>query len=336
MRATFRISPTIMLLAALYAAPVLADSPLGTLELDQRLSVTPAGAEQAMRVNASGYALASGDRVATASGSAVLALNGGGGIGLGTNSAARFERLGDGAISVSLDAGTLLYSIPEGRAGLAVNAGEYRVHVGDVGVTARQASRGADHYGVIQRLDDGTVRVAVRDGEATVFGGGDNFYVMTSGEQRGFRQRQAEALAVRSDVFDTVQVLIEIEAPEQVKTSEEFRIRWSTGLEVSPQDFITIAPVGSADDEFEAVASTSIGDVLEFEAPGSPGDYEIRYIDAETGEVRSFVYLEVVRDRVLAYWWRDPRFLGTLTLIGCAAVCFGDRDSQPDPPPVSP
>lgn len=317
----------------LVGAPVMAQSAIGTLQIDQPVEVTPAASGSAVSVDNSGYSLVSGDVVSTRRGSAAVALGNGAGMGLGPNSSAKVTKDDAGSFQVTLKAGSFMYSLPADSA-LTVNAGSFTVST--QGFQALAVSNTEHSYGVIQRLDDGQLRVAVRDGAAVVSSGSGNAYPLSAGQQRGFRLSSDNELLVQD--AEVIQVLVDIQSPEQVRVSEEFNIRWSIGDEVRDGDFVTIAPVGAPEDEFEAVASTSVGQTIEFEAPGSPGDYEIRYIDGETGEIRSFVYLEVIRDRVVAYWWRDPRWIGGLAAVTGGAIYLATRDDSDDddPTPVSP
>lgn len=318
------------------AAGVLsAHASIGTLQFDQEVSVTAPGSKTAVEVASSGYAVQSGDLITTGSGSAVIAASAGSGLGMGPDSSARIERDETGALRVYLKAGTLMYSLAANQA-LVVSSGDFTISTFDPAFSRINVSNASSH-GMVQRLDGGQVRVAVRDGEAVVKAASGHAYPVAAGQQRGFRVSAANELQVQD--AEVIQLLVDIQSPEQVRVNEEFNIRWSIGDELREGDFVTIAPVGAPEDEFEAVASTSVGQVLEFEAPGSPGDYEIRYIDGETGEIRSFVYLEVIRDRVVAYWWRDPRWIGGLAAVTGGAIYLAtrdDSDDDDDPAPVSP
>ncbi|MGY6587784.1 MAG: hypothetical protein ACXIUB_05780 [Wenzhouxiangella sp.] len=313
------------------AGSVHAQAPIGTLQIDQRVQITASGSDSALRVSNSGYTVQSGDRIQTSQGSAVIAVQGNGGLGLGPESDARIELSEAGDIQVLLEAGTLMYSLPAGQ-GLTAHAGEFVVSLGDSATRRVDVSNRPAAHGVIQRMESGQIRVAVRDGDAVVQAGSGHAYPVSAGQQRGFRVSSSNELMVQDT--EIVQVLIDIQAPEQVEVRQQFNVRWSTGEEFREGDFLTIAPVGAEDSEFESVASTSVGEVLEFEAPGSPGDYEIRYIDGETGEIRSFVYLEVVRDRIVAYWWRDPRWIGGLAAVTGGAVYLATRDDSDEEPQI--
>ncbi|MGY6629543.1 MAG: hypothetical protein ACXIUL_00910 [Wenzhouxiangella sp.] len=313
------------------AGSLHAQAPIGTLQIDQRVEITASGSDSTVRVNNSGYTVQSGDRIETAQGSAVIAVQGSGGLGLGPGSSARIELSDGGELRVLLDAGTLMYSLPAGQ-GLTAQAGDFVVSLGDSTTRSISVSQQAASHGVIQRLESGDIRLAVRDGDAVVQAGSGHAYPVSAGQQRGFRVSAANELMVQDT--EVVQVLVDIQAPEQVEVRQQFNVRWSTGTEFREGDFLTIAPVGAEDSEFESVASTSVGEVLEFEAPGSPGDYEIRYIDGETGEIRSFVYLEVVRDRIVAVWWRDPRWIGGLAAVTGGAVYLATRDDDDEEPQI--
>lgn len=313
------------------AGSLHAQAPIGTLQIDQRVDITTSGSDAALRVANSGYTVQSGDRIRTGAGSAVIAVQGDGGLGLGPESEALIRLDSSGALDINLYSGTLMYSLPAGS-GLTATAGEFTVALGDVAARRIDVASAGISHGVIQRMESGQIRVAVRDGDAVVRAGSGHAYPVSAGQQRGFRVSAANELMVQDT--EIIQVLVDIQAPEQVEVSQQFSVRWSTGTEFNEGDFLTIAPVGAEDSEFESVASTSVGEVLEFEAPGSPGDYEIRYIDGETGEIRSFVYLEVVRDRIVAVWWRDPRWIGGLAAVTGGAIYLATRDDDDEEPQI--
>ena len=52
-------------------------------------------------------------------------------------------------------------------------------------------------------------------------------------------------------------------------------------------DFVAVAPVGSAGDAYLDWAPLADGNPVALRAPTAPGDYEVRYLDGTTGEVRA-------------------------------------------------
>jgi len=83
-----------------------------------------------------------------------------------------------------------------------------------------------------------------------------------------------------------------LSAPAEIAAGEAFELTWS-GPE-GPEDFLSLAPEGSSDDQYLAWARVEEGNPTKFTAPIQPGAYELRYVDGETGVVRSRASLEVV------------------------------------------
>ena len=85
---------------------------------------------------------------------------------------------------------------------------------------------------------------------------------------------------------------VTIEAPAEVSAGAEFKVKW-TGPD-NKQDFISIAEVDSEDREYSTYKFTKKGELLTFQAPDEPGDYEIRYIDAASYGILGSVPLKVL------------------------------------------
>ena len=87
--------------------------PVGYLQINGKINVQPAGADKPLRMTENDYAVFSNDRIDTIEGSAVLVLNGGGVIGLSEGSSARVRKVeGSGDLTVALDSGSAVYSMP--------------------------------------------------------------------------------------------------------------------------------------------------------------------------------------------------------------------------------
>ena len=69
-------------------------------------------------------------------------------------------------------------------------------------------------------------------------------------------------------------------------------IHW-TGPEGS-QDFLTVAPVGSANGQYLRWAPAAEGNPTLLAAPDDPGAYEIRYLSGDDGEVQARHPFEVI------------------------------------------
>jgi len=148
---------------------------------------------------------------------------------------------------------------------------------------------------------------------------------------------------------DGVESVVRIEAPGRVNANTEFSVRLD-GAVGNGESFITIAPSGSDPEEFERVMSTAKGNTLEFTAPEDEGDYEIRYVSGATGEVSSFVYLQVVgtpaavvpavAPAVASGLGASSGVIGAIgagtAALGGAALVIGDDEDDLGPNSVSP
>jgi Ca-activated chloride channel family protein len=81
-------------------------------------------------------------------------------------------------------------------------------------------------------------------------------------------------------------------APARVLAGERFELDWS-GPD-GPEDYLSLAAAGSADDDYLEWAPTGDGRPAELRAPGEPGAYELRYVDGAAGGVLARLPLEVV------------------------------------------
>jgi len=314
-------------------------APIGSLQIDGLVSIEAPGSTSPVPIRDTEYTLFSEDRIITRSGSALLALDGGGSIGLAPSSAATVsvdER--SGAVTVHLDQGTLLYSLPS-------MAGQFRVLVDDFELQTSLGEGQALNVdaqldtlaGVVRRLDNGQIDVAVESGMLSILTGKGSRYSVAAGDRLGLMSslNAAEPLLTQTTAAPEEE-LIRIESPEQVETNENFRIRWD-GISNASESFIAIAERGAEPEEFQRIVNTEEGPVLLLEAPEDEGDYEIRFIDGDTGGVTSFVYLKVVDDELLAAWWMREEF-GALELAGgiLAGGVIGYWIKDCDPTSVSP
>lgn len=321
-----------------FSGVVLA-GPIGYLQVEGWVDVQPEGAEAPVRVTENNYTVFSGDRLVTRRGSSVLVLDSGGAIGLGASSGATVV-LDESSreLNVALEAGTLLYSLPQraGRFSVALNDFELETVAAD-GEPMTVESAEAELAGMIEHLDDGHIKVSVRSGQIRVASNNGSRYLVNAGDQIGLLGESQGSQ--RIDVQATSDRLVLIEAPEVVNVDEGFEIRWSTS-DLPEDSYITIAPKDSDPEAFESVASTTQGDEITFEAPGDPGDYEIRFIDGTTGNIDGFVYLKVVSDGPVVAWWSNNRLLaGTVGFIaGAGTVAWLKCDCRDDDDdiPVSP
>ncbi len=311
--------------------------PVGYLQIEGQIEVKSPGDEQATRVSDNNFTVFSGDQINTRRGAAVLVLNNGGTLGLTASSTATVH-VDDASRETELELlrGSLLYALPGHAGRFSVVMDDFRLssEPGDERVVAVDRDEEDEMSGRVERLDDGHVRVSVRTGQMQVQSGGGNRYLVSAGNEIGLLAGAASIEQVSTG--DRTTGTFKIESPERVGTGDNFRIRWE--MPDPPEEgFITIAPAGSDAEEFESMVSIAEGQEIEFEAPGSPGDYEIRYIDAETGVVSNFVYLQVVGERVVAAWWMNRTVIAGMGFAAGATtawlICDCDDD---DPDPVSP
>lgn len=329
------------------AAPVV--TPIATVESDGVFEVTAHGPSTAMRTqsvrfNGSEYTFFPGDTVRSLADATVINLNSGGGLGLPRGAEVSVSMSADGIAEVNLHSGALLYAFPNAGDEFVIRVGNFTLRGVAPDVEVRQVayadSRARDgaHVGVVERLADGNLRASVRRGELQVRNGGATRYQVSAGESVGLLDVPPTKLQTQTALEPAGQPLVLIQSPERVGTGENFQVLWEA-LEPAEGDYLAIAKSGAAPDEFVTVISTDEGPILEFEAPSRPGDYEIRFLDGETGEIERFVYLDVVENIVGAYWWDDKLIGGVLGVAaGGVAILIG---SQIDggggrPQPVSP
>jgi hypothetical protein len=329
--------------ATLAGASSSLDDPIGYLQIDGSVAVQAAGAGDALPVTADDYTIFPSDRVVTRHGAAVLKIDGGGALGVAPDSKVAFQAGRDAPQLVAdLERGTLLFNLPGGTAPVRIDSGNFSVRSQPIDARIlRVRMRDADDLiGWVERHDDGHLRAAVSSGELQIVDGRGTVHRVLAGSEIGLLAIAGQENRVDAQVPSDR--LVRIEAPEQVATGESFRIRWEGTVDPATgqgESFITIAPAGAAPEEFERVMSTGEGSVLAFDAPDAAGDYEIRFVDGNTGEVSSFVYLNVVGDEAAAPWISsNPALAAGLTLAaagGGAIVLIGDDDDD-GPTSVSP
>jgi hypothetical protein len=321
------------------ASSAAAVTPIGTLTAEGRYQIRAAGDAQATRFNQAEYTFFSGDTVTASDGAVVVNLGDGGGLGLTEGGRMSVETADDGTVIATLERGSVLYAFPEGRRAFRVRAGNFIATGSAEEARALQVSSAAGSVGTIELLEDGNLKASVREGSLFISNGESVRYQVNAGETAGLLDLPGQTIRTQSGAVPQTggAPLILIQSPEQVGTREEFVVRWQA-FDPVDGDYIVIAEEGAEPDEFEEVVSSDEGNVVEFEAPGSPGDYEIRFIDGESGEIKRFVYLDVVENVIGAYWWDDPIVRGTLGVVGGAAAIYigseivGDDDDDPVSP----
>jgi len=324
---------------AISAASAIAATPVGTLQSEGRFQVIAAGKDEPVAINQPEYTFFSGDTIIARRADAVLNLNGGGGIGFPMGSRVTVAQSDSGAIEAEIVSGAVLYAFPEGRENFTFRVGNFTVQGQAPEVRSMQVNREGENVGTsvgtVERLADGNIKASVRSGALHIRNGDSVRYQVSAGETVGLLDMPNQTIRTQSSA--PAKPLVLIQSPERVGTNEDFLIRWEAA-EPAQGDYVVIAKSGAEPDEFESLVNSDEGNELAFEAPGSPGDYEIRFIDGQTGEIKRFVYLDVVQDVAGAYWW-DNRVIGAAITVaaGGGAIYIGNEIADDDDRrPVSP
>ena len=322
---------------ALWAVTAMASTPIGTLQSEGRFQVIAGDRDKPVRMNQADYTFFSGDTVIVSRDDAVLNLNGGGGFGFPKDSRVTVIQTETGSLEAVVLEGSLLYAFPDGRENFVFRVGNFTVHGQAPEVRSMQVASDGASVGTIELLADGNIKASVRSGALHIRNGDSLRYQVSAGESVGLLDMPNQTIRTQSDISDPRKPLVLIQSPERVGTNEDFLIRWEAAEPVQG-DYVVIAESGAEPDEFESLVNSDEGNELEFEAPGSAGDYEIRFIDGQTGEIKRFVYLDVVPDAIAPVWW-DTRVVGAL--IGVTAGATGvyivsERDGNGRERPVSP
>lgn len=327
----------LILASILLTGSAMADV-IGSLDASGRFEIRADDQSEFVAFNTADYTWFSGDTIHARSGPAVLNLNGGGGIGFPEGSKVTVSRSAEGTLRIELDTGSVLYALTDADRDSLFTAGNFSLTTSPDRESRMNVSSGNGAVGSVELLEAGNIKVQVRAGELFVSNGEATRYRVSAGETVGLLDLPGRSIEVQQP-SQSAQTLIEFESPEQVRTGEDFQIRWSS-TQRGERDYIVIAPEDAEADEFDSVISTTEGEVLEFEAPSTPGDYEIRYIDGETGEVSEFVYLDVVTDPVAVVWRDDPigpiLGAGLAVTAGAIGIHIIDQSRNDTPDPVSP
>jgi Ca-activated chloride channel homolog len=124
-----------------------------------------------------------------------------------------------------------------------------------------------------------------------------------------------------------VAVSAELEVDGPILPGGQFQVHW-TGPD-NPQDYITIVDAGAPEGSYEHYQRTSRGSPVTLRAPEAEGDYEVRYVIAQSGrtlaslpvsvgagEVSLAVEGEVTAGGVITVVWQGPgRFEDFIELV---------------------
>ena len=334
-----RISKIFLASSVLACTSVWA-GPVGTLDADAAYDVRAAGESEFVRFTQDGATFYAGDTLRTHRGAAVLNLNAGGGLGFHADSVATVDTADDGAVRVDLQAGEVLYALPDARQSLVLTAGNFTLSTADPDTVRMDVAREGEFVGTVRRLEGGNVRIDVRSGALHVRNGEAMQLQVDAGESVGLLDLPAAApLDVQADAA------IRIVAPETVGPNETFEIVIDapTSLDGS---YLAVAPEGASPSRFESVVSLRGESELSKEAPGQEGDYEIRLIDEDTGEILAFVPLTVTRPEAVVAAASTvgagaggSSLVAPVVAVGAGALAvyiISEADDDDDPLPVSP
>ena len=334
-----RISKFFLATSALACASAWA-GPVGTLDADAAYDVRAAGESEFVRFTQSGATFYAGDTLRTHRGAAVLNLNAGGGLGFHAGSEGTVSTAADGTVQVALDAGRVLYALPDASQSLSLTAGNFTLTTVDPDAVRVNVSSGGEFVGTVQHLEGGNVKVEVQSGSLHVRNGSAMQVQVEAGEAVGLLDLPATA-AVDVQTNPAVEII----APETVGPNQTFEVQLSSP-EALDGNYIAVAPEGAAPSRFESVASIRGESAISKTAPGSEGDYEIRLIDEDTGEILAFVPLSVSRpEAVVAAASTVGAGGGGGAAAAAMAVAAGGvavyivseaSDDDDDPQPVSP
>ena len=324
-----RLITTIIGLAA--AGTALAGTPIGLIETEGEYAIRAADGDRTARFRQSENTFYSGETVIARRGPSILNLKSGGGLGFTEGTEASVSIRADGEVIAVVESGSILYAFPDDSQEFMFQVGNFSVRGHSTEPQSVQVSRDGERVGTVSMLEGGNIEAQVRTGSLFISNGEAVRYRVDAGESVGLLDLPNRTIKTQGAVRSSTPIPpIMIQSPEQVGTLEDFSVRWEA---TDPVDgsFVVIAEEGAPPDEFESVISSDEGNILEFEAPGTPGDYEIRFIDGATGEIKRFVYLDVVASGIVPVWWSSAGAAlgvaagGTAVYIGSK---IGDGDNQ--------
>lgn len=89
----------------------------------------------------------------------------------------------------------------------------------------------------------------------------------------------AVLLVATLGTHDIAEAAVTLDAPASVTAGAPYKVTWSGGS--NPRDFITLVSVGAAAGSYEAYKYAN-APTVELRAPDEPGDYELRYLGADS------------------------------------------------------
>ena len=167
----------------LTAAGVALAGPVGTLDIQGNVRIAQPGSDVFFRMSNTRYPWFQGDRIDTVGGTAIMDLDGGVNIGFARETRAGLT-LEAGVVRVELESGALLYAIPQSRMDLVITSGENVLSTRADAEYLRVSASGPGSFGIVQRLDNGQLRVTVRDGMLVVGDKAGNVHHRVEANQR--------------------------------------------------------------------------------------------------------------------------------------------------------
>jgi Ca-activated chloride channel family protein len=107
--------------------------------------------------------------------------------------------------------------------------------------------------------------------------------------------REGDKTMARASI-EVVEAEVTVTGPESIRTGEKFRVTW-TGT-VSPRDYITIVPAGTAEGEYGNYLQVRGNMDGQLQAPADTGLYELRYVLREGGKTLAASPIEITEASV--------------------------------------
>ena len=168
---------------ALTAAGVALAGPVGSLDIQGNVRIAQPGSEVFFPMSNTRYPWFQGDRIDTGGGTAIVDLDGGVNIGFARETRATLT-VDAAVVRVELASGALLYAIPQSRMDLVITSGEDVLSTRADAEYLRVSASGPGSFGIVQRLDNGQLRVTVRDGMMGVGDRAGNVHHRVEANQR--------------------------------------------------------------------------------------------------------------------------------------------------------
>jgi hypothetical protein len=322
---------------AALATSAVASGPIGSLDVDASYDLRAAGDSEFVRFSAAGATWFSGDTIKTRSGVAVLNFANGGAIGVRERSQVTVAQDDAGKISADLASGEVMVALTPEQSAFELVSGNFTV-APKMPVGRMDVSLGDSFLATVRRLEGGNLKVDVQSGEFHVRNVNALEITVSSGESVGLLDVPSVS---RREVQAEIQQDAPFDAPEDVGPREEFEVNWGASA-IPVGDYLAVAPIDSESSEFDSVVRIGPETVIPVVAPNEEGDYEIRIIDEDTGDIVVWAPLTVSRPEALLLPVAGATQIGAGSLgFGVAAAAAGGalyilRRPDRDPGSISP